>query len=310
MVFEDIHFETAHSDSTDQSYFATILSDNFRLTNIQFVRCSFTARHFCGETPVFAGVNAFKLIAQAGDAVIERFHIIEPTIDGYGVMGVEVQNHANDNVQRYFDVQVLDGLIRDTGLSGNHGQGVSLSGAGADCKISSLFDNCLYAAIENVGASNSAFSGRARNLARPCGPLMFTNTTPMDDCSIDNFQCLDRANGDVRLENMKRAKLRGNRLSLSGRVVFQDVQGLRAHDDVYAVGTRPGLLIESTRGGVCRDNEWTRTELDATGTAGPQPLVQFFGSGTTRNRLISPLLRGVGRAASDNVNGASLNSLA
>ena len=309
VVFEDIIFETANANSAEQSYFATVLSDNFRLTNIKFIRCGFTARHYRGDTAVFAGVNAFKLIAEARDAVIEQFHILEPVIDGYGAMGVEVQNHAGDGVQRYFDVQISGGLIRDTGLSGTHGQGVSLSGPGSDCKINSVFDNCRYAAIENVGASNSVFSGRSRNLTRSCGPLMFTNTTPMADCVIEDFQCLDRANGDVRLENMKGVRLQGNRLSLSGRVVIQDVEGLRASDEAYLVGALPGLLIQSTSGRVCKNNEWVRTVIEATGTDRMQPLVQFFGSGTRQNRLIGPTLRGVGPLRSQNVNGAELNSL-
>ena len=281
-VFEDIVFEVTAQTRTMSSYEAVVRSAHALLRNHRFVRCRFIVRD--------ANQNALKLIAERGNARIESMHFEDCTIDGAGRMGLELQNHAHDGVERLIDFRWEGGAVRDTGLISGDGMGISLSGMGTDHRVNTLFENNRYAALENVGSSHSTFSGRSRLQTRgDVAPISFTNVWIMRSNTIADFVCLDRASGSCRIWNQLGLTMRNNRLVVAKGMDFRGIANLRSSNDLYD-SSGPFVLSVADYASfkrATRGNVWSGLTLD-TRSAAPglsSPAIRFAGNGTAENVL-------------------------
>lgn len=280
-VFEDIVFEVTANAPAGSSYHGVVRAADAMLRNHRFVRCSFIVRQ--------ANQNAIKIIAEKGNAHVEGLHFEDCVIDGAGRMGIELQNHGPDNAERLVDFRWQGGAVRNTGLISGAGMGISLSGTGTDHVVDTLFENNRYAALENVGSSNSRFSGCSRSQTRAkTFPVSFTNTRPMRNNVIADFVCLDRASGGCRIWNQVDLTMRDNRFIVSDAVDFRGIANLRSSGDSYDSSGPLVMTVDQypASGRATEGNLWDTLTLDGRhGPAGARSPVRFSGS-TTRDNVL------------------------
>lgn len=264
VIFEDIIFECTSVVGADD-YRGVMNMFHAFFERITFIRCKFTAPN--------CGINGVKIVVESiADPLVpaegraESIHFYECEISDVGRMGIEVQNnsHPFNNTQRYFDIVYEGGSIRRTGLEQPDGMGISLTGYGSDCKVDTLFDDTLYAAIECIGASSSKFTGRTQNLTRYCHPLAFTNALPMIDNTVYDFKTIDKAAGSVLLRTNDNMTLRNNTFWIEGYVDVTNMTNLKSFGDKYK-GEHPiGIYLN----GATEKCVWDGLDLDHSGAGG------------------------------------------
>lgn len=293
VVIEDVIFESA-AVSASEEFFGLVYSNNANLTNVTFIRCKFRVPD--------ANSNAIKLIVETG--VANGVFFFECEIEGTGRMGLEVQNHVADTTVRYNDVVWEGGFIKDTGLIAGDGQGVSLSGYGENCRVDTLFDNNLFACIENVGASYSTFSGRAKNCTRSCDPVAFVNERAMTDNTIVDFKCMEQVNGDVLLRGQDRMRERDCIWRISGDYSVRDNNNGRHKGSTVVGASRYGIYVEASTG-TAKGNRWEAFSLDNTAGPGNFAMVRFIGANAQGNEVLDTQMKYSGGVIADHEDGAS-----
>lgn len=210
-----------------------------------------------------------------------------------------------DTTTRHFDFKWVGGSIKNTGLISpdGYGMGVSFAGWAEDCEVDARFDNNRYAAIENVGACNSRFTGRVTNMrdyvstSTPSAALSFTNNNylspdrRMIDNEIVNFTASDGTCRAVRIWLQDRAKLRDNYWNVTiggtsqGRVSFAGCRDCYSEGDYYqATGVNVlQVLTDNSQGGASTRNRWNNLRLDHSGAATANSLVNVVGVGSDYN---------------------------
>lgn len=305
-VFENIAFRTTAA-GRNMPRGGLISTYHRTLRNLRFLGCSFDCSN--------AGTNAVKLVFERGNAQGESIHFVDCTIKGAGRMGLEVQNNVNDGVQRYQDIRWVGGGVLNTGLVyDREGQGISFTGLGSDCTVDTRFHNNGYVSFENVGGSFVHLSGRASGLTRNASPIALSNSLPMFNGSISNFECLDTCTADILIGNQRGLTLQDNHFRTTGRVRFIGAQNCVSRRETYEVGSPIGLLVAQNKvEGISRNNVWEDLTIisHAPAASAAASVVRFAGPDIQGNRLTRLRTNGRAAVAADiaQFNGAAGNGL-
>lgn len=299
-VYEDINFVSTASDTTDDSVNAVVQFLQRLALRHRFIRCTFAIPN--------AAANAVKLIADHPGKRTEEITFEDCHVLSAGRMGVELSNDplsglgAPDTVTRHFGFKWLGGSIKNTGLVSvpGYGMGLSVHGFAEDCEVDSRFDNNMFAAIENVGACNSVFTGRATNIRdTPSGTvsaaLSFTGNTRLDpsrkmsDNVVHDFKA--DTGREIRFWNQERLTTRGNRFKLSagtagvGYVTYAGSTKCLSVGDQYDCDGNYVLQAktEVASGGATANCVWEALDLDHSRASNPFQMINFMGNGTIGN---------------------------
>jgi hypothetical protein len=161
-------------------YGGVIYSNAVSLTNIEVSDCVLSA-------PTTAA-NGIKFVCETAGKSLTGIKALRNRFISIGRMGIELQNHLVDAVYRLNNVEVTGNTFLSLGLIDTYGQGVSFSGLGKNLIINgNTFNDCLYADIEIVGASNASvcFNVGAEH-SRGCAAFSVSGFTAQTTLSFSN----------------------------------------------------------------------------------------------------------------------------
>jgi len=290
VAFTNLSFESVSKD-VSVYYYGLICSHKKSITGLSFRNCTFTAPE-CST----AGI---KLVTDAIGSSVNKIKVSNCTFANLGNMGLEIQNHLNDNVARFSDVNISNNLFRNLGLNDNkayhYGMAVSFSGNGSDVVVTSNtivnpYDIGIELAgsIKNIQVLNNTFRDVVRfnkEANRPVAIIAMSSAvgTSYENVKINGNQntgAADRAY--VVLSNMVGATVENNTFNTEWHLQIRNVSGSKFKGNrIYSRG-KCALNMESSSS-TSQDNLFENSTFTCVGGASEEAVVKYSGLQTTRN---------------------------
>jgi hypothetical protein len=290
LVFSDICFTTGFI-GINFSVYGTVFFDNASLFNITFIRCRFSA-------PLSKG-NSIKIVQESGKS--NGVHFIECEIVDTQRMGIEIQNHKDDGVERCSNIKIVRSLFK------NCDYGLSCSGLMSGLNIiKNIFDNMNRIGIEGVGIIDSVIDSNVfQNFVKPYNPLSFTNTRVMRNNVISRNR---EINPEHKLSvwvirNSVGMVLKGN-VTDGGYFYLTDVHASYITENDIKSKAAYALMIESSSNNLIESND-----ISNLGAVTNWSTIRCYGARSINNVIKwNRTTQALGGSIFDEINGANSNS--
>jgi hypothetical protein len=288
LTFTDIHFTSSFLGITDNVY-GSVTFGNATLLNITFIRCRFSA-------PLSKG-NALKIVQEL--AISSNIRFIECEFIDSLRMGLEIQNHTSDSVDRCTNIVVDSCLVK------NCRYGMSFSGFMSGFSvINNIFDDIKLLAIEGIGVNNSVFDTNTfQNFVENYYPVSFTNTRLMTGNVISNNVEINPEHKLVEwtLRTSVYMKFTGNVID-GGFVYLTNVNNSYfSENDIKSKGVY-ALMLEQSANNLIESNEISNQGVANYAT------IRCYGNRSVNNKFIGNRVKaGIGGSYFDQINGATGN---
>jgi len=307
IMFSDIKFRSSQN-STVTDYFALIYAWNRVTSNIRFVRCGFTA-------PTCA-TNGIKFITDSVSTSTRNILIDDCDFYELGKMGIEIQSHLNDGVERYGDITIRKSRFKNTGLvitdnDDHYGMAVSFSGSGTHVFVDdNTVDNPYDIGLEFTGGVNHTRvrGNRFVNISRMNiefnRPLSLISFSVGDGVNVSDNICSDSLSVcSAFFRSLTNAEITNNIFMLSGYLTVRTCTGTTWINNTIKTKGVYGILLERSGSNVFENNRISCTATNLISA------IRADGAEASNNVIRSGSITKVAGSFLDGVNTSANNQL-